>query len=128
MLDAIGADSLDELFDEIPGALLISFAVAFLLLAPLSLAIGVLTTFRVLGPLYRFRMFLRQVADGTPPGPCKIRKTDELHDFCDLLNEVTEPLRRGQSGADVADEPQSEAAQPASALPGQARSTTRSSA
>ena len=78
---------------EIPGALLISFAVAFLLLAPLSLAIGVRTTFPVLGPLYRFRIFLRQVADGTHPGPCRIRKTDELHDFCELLNEVTAPLR-----------------------------------
>lgn len=78
---------------EIPGALLISFSVALLLLCPLSLAIGVLSTFRVLGPIYRFRVFLRKVADGTHPDPCRIRKSDELHDFCELLNEVTEPLR-----------------------------------
>jgi hypothetical protein len=86
---------------EIPGALLISFVVAFLLLCPLSLGIGVLSTFRVLGPLYRFRVFLRQVADGTHPAPCKIRAEDELHDFCDLLNEVTAPLRDGSATADA---------------------------
>ena len=34
----------------------------FLLLTPLTLAVGVVTTFRIVGPLYRFRVFLREDA------------------------------------------------------------------
>ena len=82
---------------EVPGVLLTSFLITLLLLGPLSLGIGVLTTFRVLGPIYRFRVFLRQVANGERPADCRIRKTDELHDFCDLLNEATASLRQGGS-------------------------------
>lgn len=85
---------------EIPTVLLISFAVTLLLLAPLSLGIGVMTTFRVVGPLYRFRVFLRQIADGERPGDCRIRQSDELQDFCELLNEATAPLRAAGSASE----------------------------
>jgi hypothetical protein len=95
---------------EIPTVLLISFAVTLLLLAPLSLGIGVMTTFRVVGPLYRFRMFLRQIADGERPGDCRIRQSDELQDFCELLNEATAPLRA--AGA-ASEEPAAPAPEPA---------------
>jgi hypothetical protein len=63
------------------------------LVAPLSLIVGVLTTFRVVGPLYRFRIYLRQLVAGKDPGPCRIRQGDELQDFCDLLNDATTPVR-----------------------------------
>jgi hypothetical protein len=95
---------------EIPTVLLISFAVTLLLLAPLSLGIGVMTTFRVVGPLYRFRMFLRQIADGERPGDCRIRQSDELQDFCELLNEATAPLRAAGSASE---EPAAPAPEPA---------------
>jgi hypothetical protein len=73
--------------------LLASFAVTFLLLAPLSLAVGIRTTFPVVGPIYRFRVYLRELIDDKRPGPCRIRKGDELQDLCELLNEATAPLR-----------------------------------
>jgi hypothetical protein len=95
---------------EIPTVLMISFAVTLLLLAPLSLGIGVMTTFRVVGPLYRFRVFLRQIADGERPGDCRIRKSDELQDFCELLNEATAPLR---AAGYASEEPAAPAPEPA---------------
>ena len=73
------------------GKLLITLA----LLVPFTLAIGVVLTHRVAGPLYRFEQFLNAVKVGEHPEPCRLRKGDELWDFCELLNEVTEPLRNG---------------------------------
>ncbi len=68
--------------------------VCFLVLVPMTVAIGVLVTFRVAGPIYRFERFLEEIIAGGKPGPCRLRKGDELQDFCDLLNRATEPLRR----------------------------------
>lgn len=63
------------------------------LLVPLTLALGVLFTHRIAGPMYRFHKFLTAVRDGEKPGRCTIRKGDEFQEFCDLLNDVTLPLR-----------------------------------
>ena len=63
---------------------------------PLTLAVGVLSTFRIAGPLYRFTEFLKETKRGDRPKDCVLRKGDELQDFCTLLNEVTEPLRTSQ--------------------------------
>ncbi|MFH0945684.1 MAG: hypothetical protein V2A76_10845 [Planctomycetota bacterium] len=75
------------------GALTQSALLTSLLLVPACLIIGTAVTFRIVGPLHRFRHFLREVADGKRPEQCRLRKKDELQDFCDLLNRVTEPLR-----------------------------------
>jgi len=69
---------------------------SFGMLMPLTVAIGVLVTFRIAGPIYRFEQFLKAVHSGTQIGPCKLRKGDELQDLCELINQVTEPLRRQQ--------------------------------
>jgi hypothetical protein len=72
-------------------------AVTLCVLLPLAFAVGVAVTFRVAGPIYRFEQHLRVVAEGRDPGPCKIRKGDELQDFCDVLNAALGRMR--QSGA-----------------------------
>ena len=61
---------------------------------PLTVVVGVLTTFRIAGPIYRFTEFLKETRAGKRPADCVIRKGDELQDFVQLLNEVTQPLRR----------------------------------
>ncbi len=66
---------------------------SFLVFLPLTFAVGVLTTFRIAGPIYRFEGFLAQVKRGENPADCKLREGDDLQDFCELLNEVTAPLR-----------------------------------
>ncbi len=68
---------------------------SFGMLMPLTLAVGVLVTFRIAGPVYRFEQFLRAVKGGKQLGPCKLRDGDELQELCTLINEVTEPLRQG---------------------------------
>ena len=60
---------------------------------PLIFAVGILTTFRFAGPLYRFEVFLEKVMRREHPAECRIREGDMLHDFCELLNRVTAPLR-----------------------------------
>ncbi|TDJ66240.1 MAG: hypothetical protein E2O39_16830 [Planctomycetota bacterium] len=64
-----------------------------LLFLPLIFMVGILTTFKIAGPLYHFEQFLNAVHRGEKPADCKLRSGDDLHDFCDLLNRVTAPLR-----------------------------------
>jgi len=69
--------------------------IALAFLVPMILALGIVLTHRIAGPLYRFETFLTSVMAGEHPEPCRLRTGDELVEFCDLLNEVTEPLRNG---------------------------------
>ena len=62
-------------------------------LVPLTLIVGILLTFRIAGPLYHFEKFLGQVIRGEKPADCRLRKGDQLLEFCDLLNRATAPLR-----------------------------------
>jgi hypothetical protein len=75
------------------GLLGATLAVSLAIVIPVTLVVAVLLTFKVAGPLYRFRVFLNQVKRGERPEDCRIRKSDELQDFCELLNEATAPLR-----------------------------------
>lgn len=98
------ASSLTEVALELPhdgsymvermGSLLFETLVSSLaMFLPLIFAVGILTTFRFAGPLYRFEMFLGRVMRREYPEDCRIRDGDLLHDFCDLLNRATAPLR-----------------------------------
>jgi len=68
--------------------------VSFLVFLPLTFGIGVLATFRIAGPVYRFKAFLSAVLRGERPPDFHLRKGDELQDLAELMNVVTEPLRR----------------------------------
>jgi signal peptidase II len=96
--------SLTELASELPedGAVLIErvpahvqriLLVSFLIFLPLTFCVGVLITFRIAGPLYRFEVYLKQVIRGERPPDCRLRKGDELLELCELLNQATAPLR-----------------------------------
>lgn len=68
-------------------------------LLPLCFFVGVLVTFRVAGPLYRFEKHLDAIAHGIDPGPCRIRSGDELQDFCATFNRALDRMRtRGAFG------------------------------
>lgn len=88
-----------ELKSQLPDVLAASLFCTSVLLVPLTLAVGIKATHKVVGPLYRFRVYLGELAAGVKPQPCRIRKDDELQDFCELLNRVTEPLRRAEPAA-----------------------------
>ena len=95
------SDGGGQLADLVPGMLLSVLAISCAVLLPIIFAFGVLITFRVAGPVYRFETYLGQVARGEDVGPCRIRKDDELHDLCDRINEAVSALRERQ-GADEA--------------------------
>jgi signal peptidase II len=84
------------LLDELNGILGFVLAGSFAVLLPLTFLIGVLTTHRLAGPVFRFEAYLKQVLRGEKPGPCRLRKGDELTELCELINQVTEPLRRAE--------------------------------
>ena len=90
--DRLPSDGL-VLKSQLLGILSSGLTFTLLLLTPLTLAVGIASTHKVVGPLYRFRLYLTQLADGERPAPCRIRQDDELQDFCALLNRATESLR-----------------------------------
>ena len=67
---------------------------SFLVFLPLTFLIGILTTFRIAGPVYRFERFLDAVRRGERPSNFRLRKGDELMELAALINEATEPLRQ----------------------------------
>ena len=82
-----------DLAQEVPGMLMQTFGISLAILVPVTFVFGILLTFRLAGPIYRFEQYLRSVARGEQIGPCKIRKGDELQFLCDAINDATEPLR-----------------------------------
>jgi hypothetical protein len=70
----------------------VGLAATMLFILPLNLFVGRAVTFKFAGPLFRFEAYLRQIIAGERPGPVRIRKDDELQDFCVLLNEAIAPL------------------------------------
>lgn len=71
---------------EIPGIMkrMLLFTAGMCL--PATIAVGIVVTHRVAGPVYRFTQHLNSVAAGEVMGKCRIRKRDELHGLCDALN------------------------------------------
>lgn len=64
-----------------------------LLLALTVFGVGVAITHKVAGPLHSMERYLRELRAGRAQAPCHLRKGDQLHEFCELLNEATAPLR-----------------------------------
>lgn len=78
---------------EVPGALLSVMGLSVVILLPLFVLVGVMLTFRIAGPVYRFERYLLGLARGEETQPCKIRSGDHLQSLCDAINVATEPLR-----------------------------------
>lgn len=113
------ANAMTELAVALPrdGALLMErtgetlravLGVSFLVFLPLTFAVGVMSTFRIAGPVYRFTAFLRQIQRGENPPDFRLRKGDEMTELARLLNEVTVPLRQAgpSTKAEVEEQPE----------------------
>jgi hypothetical protein len=79
--------------ERVPDHVLWTACVSFGVLLPLTFIVGVLVTFRIAGPVYRFERFLKEIIRGEKPADCRLRKGDELQELCRLLNEATAELR-----------------------------------
>ncbi len=95
-----------EIVEALPSTVITGSLLALVVTVPLFAMLGISATFRVFGPLYRFRVFLEGVVKGEHPEPCRIRKDDHFQDLCDLLNQATEAVRAKseKAGDDVTEE------------------------
>ena len=85
-----------ELVDAIPSVMLQVGALSAAILIPVLLALGILRTFRVAGPIHRFERYLGDVAVGRESGPCAIRKGDDLQVLCERINAAVTYLKSEQ--------------------------------
>ena len=59
--------------------------------------VGIYFTHKVVGPLYKMKMLLRQVGDGKLNFQGRLRKGDELQDFFDTFQQMVEKLKARQA-------------------------------
>ena len=82
-----------QLTQEIPGLLARSILFSAGLGMPLMVAVGLLITHGVAGPIHRMERHLEDVIDGEDEGHCKLRKSDAFQELCALLNEAIDTAR-----------------------------------
>jgi hypothetical protein len=87
-----GARVAEQGMEMLVGALLASL----LLVLPVAVGVGILATFKIAGPIYRFERYFEELARGEWNGPCHIRKGDALQETCDKLNAAVAALRAGR--------------------------------
>jgi hypothetical protein len=92
-----GGTYLVAVLPELPLEILL---VSFGMLLPLTIAVGIIVTFRIAGPVYRFEKYLKSVLRGEEFGPCRIRKGDEFQELCELINQVTAVQRAALAAAE----------------------------
>jgi nitrogen fixation/metabolism regulation signal transduction histidine kinase len=81
------------ILDRIPGISATILLLTCAIMVVLTVSTGIVVTFRIAGPIYRFEQYLKQVIAGERPADCRLRKGDELLHLCELINLATAPLR-----------------------------------
>lgn len=90
------------MWDQINERLYFVIGTSFAIFLPLTLLVGILTTFRVAGPVYRFKRFLANVREGRDPGYMRLRNGDKLQDLAEDLNATWTAVRERIEGAEAA--------------------------
>jgi len=80
-------------YDSFASAALRILSISLGVVLPLTLVVGVLASFRIVGPLKRLEGFLAAVERGERPPDLSFRKGDELQSLCRLANAVTASAR-----------------------------------
>lgn len=76
--------------------MLVSLVAGLALLVVLIGLLGIYFTHKVVGPIYKMKMLLRQVGDGKLNFQGKLRKGDELQDFFEVFAAMVEKLKDRQ--------------------------------
>lgn len=77
--------------------MMISLIAGLTLLVVLIGLLGIYFTHKVVGPIYKMKMLLRQVGDGKLNFQGKLRKGDELQDFFEVFAAMVEKLKARQT-------------------------------
>ena len=72
-----------------------NLSITLCVMIPTMWAFGVFVTHRIAGPLSRLENHLAAIAAGEDPGPCTLRKFDELGGLCETMNAAVDRLRSG---------------------------------
>jgi methyl-accepting chemotaxis protein len=94
-----GAPAFDELSLTAIRVLLHSLVIAL----PITLALGILVTARIAGPLHRMQAFLGAVAEGERPPDLVLRRGDDLQELAELVNRATAGARGVATAEDAPD-------------------------
>lgn len=87
-----GSGAMGFALEELKASLIKRFLISGSLAIPLSLALGVVFSFKFAGPLYRFKRFFSDLKDGRWDARCRLRKGDDLQDICDSINEALQSM------------------------------------
>jgi hypothetical protein len=98
--------------------------ISFLVFLPLTLSVGVLFTFRIAGPVYRFEQFLQAVIRGEKPKDFRLRRGDKLTELAEMINVATRPLRQDEPAKSTTDGDSHEPPAPLASAPAQQTSST----
>lgn len=85
-----------RMLDLAQGVVMQTLMVSFLVCLPLTFLVGILTTFKFAGPIWRFETFLKAILRGEKPRDFTLRKGDLLTELAGLLVRSTKPLRMGE--------------------------------
>lgn len=77
--------------------MMVSLVAGLTLLVVLIGLLGIYFTHKVVGPIYKMKMLLRQVGDGKLNFQGKLRKGDELQDFFEVFAGMVEKLKARQA-------------------------------
>ncbi len=107
---ALIAELVSQLPDQgakINASVMDQLVLTFGIMVPFVFGVGTLITFRYAGPLFRFERHLRQIAAGEDPGPCRLRKGDQMGSLCESINLAVDALRaNAPGGAPESQEPE----------------------
>lgn len=77
---------------------LVYSGIGLLLLIPLTVVVGLVTTLRIAGPIYRLEKHLEAICRGESPGPVRVRQGDECQELCFWINRALD-LRSKPEGS-----------------------------
>ena len=82
-----------ELQEAIPALLVRNTLLTLVFTLPAVMLMGAAAMMPVVGPFYRFRLFLMAVAKGEQRDDLRLRQGDGFQDVAQLLNDATAPAR-----------------------------------
>jgi methyl-accepting chemotaxis protein len=83
------------------------FLTSTVVFLPVIFIVGILATFRIAGPLHRFKLHLASIAAGQRPTHVVLRKGDECGDLCELLNSAIDRASSGAGAQELESDPDS---------------------
>ena len=85
---AVNVEGAAPLLEELPTLLWTNLLLTLCAVIPVIAMVGIFLTHRVAGPASRLESYLRDWIAGKWDGPCQLRKGDDLHELCELVNEA----------------------------------------